>query len=518
MPRPPEKLADSLRALQTLQDKGVTAIKSAMLSRADRERLLRNGYLQEVIKGWYIAARPDDAPGDSTAWYASFWDFCAAYLTERFQDKWCLSPEQSLPLHGGNRSVPRQLLVRAQRARNQVTVLAHGTSILEVRARLPDATQVVGADGLRLFSLPAALIAASPRIYKQNATDMRAALGQIRDASELLPLLLEGEHSAAAGRLAGAFRNIGRDRIADQLLGAMRSAGFKITEDDPFEEKPEISLPQRERSPYVNRIHLMWQAMRPIVINNFPAAPKKPVNVKRYLEAVGDVYVTDAYHSLSIEGYKVSGALIERVRSGRWNPDLIEKDREQRNAMAARGYWLAFQALEQSIKRVLGGQNAGVAADEDHAKWYQRLFAPSVEAGVVRPADLAGYRSGQVYIRRSMHVPLRHEAVLDSMPVLFEMLAEEKHPAVRVVMGHFMFVYIHPYMDGNGRIGRFLMNLMLAAGRYPWTVVPVEKRAAYLSALESASVDQQIEPFARFLGKLVQAGLDGAPAAKTPPP
>ncbi|WP_317503891.1 Fic family protein [Idiomarina sp. HP20-50] len=37
-------------------------------------------------------------------------------------------------------------------------------------------------------------------------------------------------------------------------------------------------------------------------------------------------------------------------------------------------------------------------------------------------------------------------------------------------------VYIHPYFDGNGRIGRFIMNLMLASGGYPWTVVPVERR------------------------------------------
>jgi hypothetical protein len=35
---------------------------------------------------------------------------------------------------------------------------------------------------------------------------------------------------------------------------------------------------------------------------------------------------------------------------------------------------------------------------------------------------------------------------------------------VRVVLGHFIFVYIHPYMDGNGRMGRFLMNVMLAGG------------------------------------------------------
>ena len=69
---------------------------------------------------------------------------------------------------------------------------------------------------------------------------------------------------------------------------------------------------------------------------------------------------------------------------------------------------------------------------------------PSVAAGLLKPADLAGYRNGQVYIRRSMHVPLNREAVRDAMPAFFDLLREDKEPAVRVVLGHFVFVYIHP--------------------------------------------------------------------------
>ena len=119
MPSPQEKLAESLDALKALQDQGIAAIRAADLSRAHRERLLKNGFLQEVIKGWYIAARPDDAAGESTAWYASFWAFCAAYLRERFGRAWCLSPEHSLSLHTGNRTVPPQLVVRSPRGRQQ---------------------------------------------------------------------------------------------------------------------------------------------------------------------------------------------------------------------------------------------------------------------------------------------------------------------------------------------------------------------------------------------------------------
>ena len=65
----------------------------------------------------------------------------------------------------------------------------------------------------------------------------------------------------------------------------------------------------------------------------------------------------------------------------------------------------------------------------------------------------------------------------------------------------------HPYVDGNGHMGRFLMNVMLASGAYPWTVIPIETRNDYMAALEEASVRQNIEPFSRFLTELVQKGI-----------
>jgi hypothetical protein len=514
MATPQERLAEALDALKALQGSGVVAIRAADLSRAHRERLLKNGFLQEVMKGWYIPARPDDAAGESTAWYASFWAFCAAYLRERFGSDWCLSPEQSLSLHTGNYAVPAQLVVRSPRGGNKAIAFPYGTSLLDVRAAVPDEKDIEEKEELRVFSLPAALIASSPALFEHNPTNARAALAAIRDASDILGLLLEGGHSTIAGRLAGAFRNIGRERIADDIVSAMRAAGYDVREQDPFASR--IALPRREASPYAGRIRLMWQQMRGPVVEKFPASPGRPRNIDAYLKHVQDVYVTDAYHSLSIEGYRISPALIERVRSGTWNPDKNEQDREHRNALAARGYWLAFQAVQKSLRRVLGGENPGTVAEEDHSGWYREMFAPSVSAGLLRSADLAGYRNAPVYIRRSMHVPPNSDAVRDAMPVFFEMLTQEAEPSVRVVLGHFIFVYIHPYMDGNGRIGRFLMNVMLAAGGYPWTVVPLERRDAYMAALEDASVRQNILPFAEFLAQLVDEGLRGEPVAKVP--
>ena len=508
MAAPAEKLASSLEVLQKLQERGgAVAIRSSQLTRTHRERLIKNGFLQAVMKGWYTPSRPNETDGESTAWYATFWDFCAAYLENRFADKWSLSPEQSLSIHTENWNVPGQLLVRTERGDNKPVALPHNTSLFIFRSTLLDREASTIKQGLRLYSLPAALIATGPATFRQNPTDMRVALAMIQDASEVLSLLLDGGHSIVAGRLAGAFRNIGNGKIADQIIKTMRTADFKIQEEDPFEAAANYQPPPRERSPYVNRLRLMWQEMREHIAGNFPAPPGLPADQGHYLKHIDDVYVTDAYHSLSIEGYRVNPELIERVRSGDWNPGTVEDDRQRRDALAARGYWQAHQRVRETVTRIIAGDDSGVATDADHSDWYQALFGPSITAGLFKTADLAGYRNDQVYIRNSLHTPPRVQAVRECMPVLFDLLREEPDPAVRVVLGHFIFVYIHPYMDGNGRMGRFLMNAMLAGGGYPWTVIPVERRDEYMQALEQASVHQNIEPFTEFLANLVDRAL-----------
>jgi len=516
MASPQEKLAESLQVLRELQGRGVIAVRSADLSRTHRERLVKSGFLKEVMRGWYIPSSPDETPGDSTAWYASYWEFCAAYLRERFKSNWCLSPEQSLFLHTGNRTVPKQLLVRSPKGGNKPTTLHFGTSLFDVRYTMPKQDEIVEKEGLRLYKVPAALVACPEQFFRQASTEVRAAMAMVKDASDVLVPLLEGGHSTIAGRLAGAFRNAGQDRIADQIKGTMKAAGYKVLEADPFENRPPNILDAREASPYVNRIRLMWQEMREPIIERFPAAPGLPTNIDAYLKHVEEIYVTDAYHSLSIEGYRVSAELIELVQSGAWNPDDNEDDREHRNALAASGYWQAYQAVQQSLDKILHGDNPGTVVGDDHSNWYAELFGPSVTAGIISAVDLAGYRSGPVYIRRSMHVPPPREAVRDCMPAFFDLLSEEPEPAVRVVLGHFIFVYIHPYVDGNGRMGRFLVNTMLASGGYPWTVIPVEERDAYMAALEEASVEHNIGPFADFLAHLVQAGLEGKVTTELP--
>lgn len=505
MAMPSEKLAASLEILHALQTKGQRVFTSDEFTRAHRERLLRHGFLQPVIKGWLMSSRPETPAGDTTPWHASFWEFCARYCEERFGHEWHLSPELSLLLHAEATAIPHQVVVYAPHGTNNTIELPFETSLYDLKSRpLPPDEDLIEHGGLRLFTPAAGLVRVPEDFFTRHSVEARVALDMVRDSSDVLHPLLRGGHSAVAGRLAGAFRRAGRESLADDIVRTMSSAGYDVREADPFSPDVRVEVVRHKTSPMAGRIEGLWHRFRADVIEAFPTAPGKPEDTEEYLRFVDDVYQNDAYHSLSIEGYRVTAELVERVRSGAWNPERKDADHDERDALAARGYWQAFQRVKGSVAAVLEGENPGAVARGAHREWYRELFQPFVAAGVLSTSALAGYRDSPVYIRGSRHVPPRSDAVRDAMPTLFDLIENEPETSVQVVLGHWFIGYIHPYPDGNGRIARFLMNTMLAGGGYPWTVIRVEDRDPYLAALESASVESDIAPFARFLAERVR--------------
>jgi hypothetical protein len=503
MASPSELLAKSLTALAGLQEAGKWAIRSADLPRMDRIRLQTGGYLQEVVKGWYLPSRPDEPTGSSGAWFAGMREFIAGYCNTRFGTQWHVAPEQSLMLRTGDRTLPLQVQVWAIGANNQTVSLPHGSSLFLYRApRLCDSAASDDNGGLRLVTVPAALLAVSPGFFTQQPLAARIALASIPDASELLHRLLEGGHPYIAGRLAGGMRAIGRTDLASEIVTTMQAAGFTVQETQPFDRIPTTAPTGRPESPYVQRLRLLWQDMRLAVVDAFPAPGPVPSDIQATLKDVEDRYVADAYHSLSIEGYQVTPELIEKVRNGAWQSGGA--DSKTRDALAAKGYFEAHIRVKDYIAEVLQTKPTAWPLHDTVASWYRALFSPSVSAGILKASDLAGWRNDQVFIRGSLHVPLSKEAVRECMPVLFELIATEPHPAVRAVLGHFFFVYIHPYMDGNGRLARFIFNAMLVAGGYSWTIVPLEQRKPYMEALEQASSFRNIQPLTDFFAKLVR--------------
>ena len=496
-------LAAALKTLKRLQEKHSGVVEASDI-KADEHRtmLVDTGFLMPVMKGWYICGSPSDNEGDTTAWYASFWAFVSGYLGKRFGKRYCLNPEASLMLHTGNTTVPRQVTCVTIDSGTSKVDLPFDTSLLVYpdKNRVPNAR--VEVQGMQVWPVAEALCLVGPSFFVNNPREAEIALATIRHASELLPTLLAGDKMVtAAGRLAAAFEFVKRPDEAEHIQKAF--AKFKITLKlvNPFALAVPTIAPSRERSPYVLRLRSMWSGWRQDVINAFPPAPGIENQGAGYLAQVDERYVSDAYNSLSIEGYRVTDELIERVARGDWNPDGDPEHNKTKDALAARGYYQAFQSVRESIGNVLAKANAGLVVKRDHHDWYSELFGPSVTAGIVEASQLTGYRRGPIFIRNSMHAPLPSQALLDSLEALWDLLEAEPEASVRAVLGHHLFVFIHPYYDGNGRIGRFLMNTLLASGGYPWTVIRMSRRDVYMKALEAASVKGQITPLAEFIAQ-----------------
>jgi hypothetical protein len=497
----PKEVGSSLsRAHNIIKERhNIHVIHTSEMPRTDRELLLKTGWLEEIIKGWYLLTRPDVRPGDSSAWYAAFWDFLYVYLSRFCKENYCLSAENSLGLHLGVTIIPKQVVVIASKGRGSPIKLPFDTSLLIYAAPTPPLSDQEKIQKLQVMSLPYALCKTSPTFFQNQPREAEIALQSISDSENLLKVILENNFIRAAGRLVGAYRFLGNEKMANKLVKGLSTVNFKIQETNPFaHEKPLISsLPIQ--SPYAARIIAMWHQYREDVIKHFRAPKEFPMNKSLYLEKLDEQYSQDAYHSLSIEGYQVNETLIQQAKKEKWNPETNPEDQDRHSALAARGYYEAFLEMKQSLSKIFNEGSPGEVIKSDSSKWYQKLFSPSVTAGLISPADLFGYRRHQVYIRNSRHTPLPAHALKDSMNALFHCLKEEKNAAVRAVLGHFIFVFIHPYMDGNGRIGRFLMNTMLGSGGYPWTIVHVERQKEYLDSLEKASVGGDIVPFTLFL-------------------
>ena len=125
-------------------------------------------------------------------------------------------------------------------------------------------------------------------------------------------------------------------------------------------------------------------------------------------------------------------------------------------------------------------------------KWHRTIFGET-------KAQFSGrIRDFEVRIGRSKHIP---PPPLEVRPRLIELLrwvqrrGRVVHPVERAAEFHFRFENIHPFGDGNGRIGRLAMNLLLHEGGYPMLNIRYGKRAGYYHALERSSVLSDPSPF-----------------------
>ncbi len=120
--------------------------------------------------------------------------------------------------------------------------------------------------------------------------------------------------------------------------------------------------------------------------------------------------------------------------------------------------------------------------------------------------QMGKYRSVQVYIRGVEWMPPPPEHVPDDMRDLFRWYTSNKdklHPLLVASYFHTGFETIHPFVDGNGRVGRLLMNFILHKNGFPMVNIPNRQKLRYYECLEKAQVDGDLRPFVKFIYELM---------------
>ena len=116
------------------------------------------------------------------------------------------------------------------------------------------------------------------------------------------------------------------------------------------------------------------------------------------------------------------------------------------------------------------------------------------------------YRMENVVISGAKHIPPKHYEINDLMQKLiveYKNDWKEYHPIVRAAILHGEFVKIHPFIDGNGRTSRLLLNFELMKHGYTPIIIKNENRAKYYDALDLAHDTMNYGPFLNLVSELV---------------
>lgn len=138
----------------------------------------------------------------------------------------------------------------------------------------------------------------------------------------------------------------------------------------------------------------------------------------------------------------------------------------------------------------------------------------SIHALVLKNIDndnMGKYRNINVLISGAEHRPVDHLNIPDKMSSFMQWytsVGQALHPVERAAKVHVDFVGIHPFIDGNGRTSRLLMNLELMKNGFPPVVIKVEDRLAYYQTLDTAHVSNDYKPFIDLVIKAVEESFE----------
>ncbi|XP_053313092.1 protein adenylyltransferase FICD [Spea bombifrons] len=308
--------------------------------------------------------------------------------------------------------------------------------------------------------------------------------GKRNKAHKLLhhALKMDPDHVDALNEL-GIFLEEEKDIIqADYLY----SKAIMIS---PHNEK---ALINRDRTlPLVEEIDQRYFSIIDSKVKKVMSIPKGNSALRRVLE---ESYYHHVYHTVAIEGNTLSLSEIRHIIETRYA--VPGKSLEEQNEVI--GIHAAMKYVNDTLVSRIGSVTIN-----DILEIHRRIL------GYVDPIEAGRFRVNQVFVGH--HIPPHPRDVEKLMQEFVQWLnsddAMNLHPVEFAALAHYKLVYIHPFVDGNGRTSRLLMNVILMQAGYPAITIRKEQRSEYYHVLELAN-EGDVRPFIRFIAKCTETTLD----------
>ncbi|MBE0497411.1 MAG: Fic family protein [Campylobacterales bacterium] len=222
-------------------------------------------------------------------------------------------------------------------------------------------------------------------------------------------------------------------------------------------------------------------------------AHARPMPIETVQSLAKDFHLKYTYHSNAIEGNTLTlnetKVVLEGITIG--GKTIVEH-------LEAINHQEAIHFIESLAKE-------NQALREKDIKLIHGLILKGIDA-----KNAGQYRRVNVKISGASHTPPSFFSLGNLMTKLVENYQQEHamHPIEKIARLHADFAYIHPFVDGNGRTARLLMNLELIKSGYLPLIIEATQRATYYDALDTIATKQSYEPFIKFIAELEVKTLD----------
>ena len=479
---------------------------SEIPDRRIREYLVKEKFLSSVTKSYWILKRSEDQIEE--VFPLLYWQVVEKILSRLGQ--WSIWGKSALLLHNGDQKAQKHLSVKTEKKTNRKISLPLGFAISLIHDPAFDGRLVKKIDVANRkipVDIPEKVLTDVGKLKLGNESQNFLA-GTHFNLRTLEALYARNPKPIVFKRLVGIAKDVSRFDLVPGLERIIEThTHYKVGRREKIEIQATVKKQVSLTPPWVIRQEQQLEEFERTLDKQLGPKIKQLTKhpLRELLAQAKEHKKYDTYHSTTLEGYRITPEEVDALLSG-----IVPKERETggpehleniKNRMAILGYSGAFDFIAKTIHTDFGQPKISEELVKDT---YYQLFKPSADAGIIDYLSLVGYRNIAAFIRGTQYVPPSHEKLAELIASYEASVNQVRNSFVKALLAHYFFVTIHPYVDGNGRTARLLMNYCLVTEGHPWITIRADQRVEYFDALKRGQVEGDIQPFGTFIIEMIK--------------